>query len=247
MTCCICKKEGHNKRNCKTNIVKVEAKAETDIKEKVEAKVEAKVETDIKDKADEDVEIVKELMKFLALEEVNHEEKVMKFAMLKDAVVYCVLSSLSPQIYGPLLEKFICKKFNYNKNKAKDSNGDCSKDGKNCEVKVSFGGKTRDKFNFVQIRPSHYCETYILIAYNLSHKNANSKGELYIFKVPKEDIKKIVVSFGGYAHGTKKKNGEITIESLNDEKNIKEYDLRPTINSLCWKALIPFRVSESEL
>jgi len=106
---------------------------------------------------------------------------------------------------------------------------------------------TRNKFNFVQIRPSHDCETYILTAYNLSSENVESEGELYIFKVPKEDIKKIVVSFGGYAHGTIKEHGKITIESLNDEKSTKEYALRPTINDACWKALMPFRVPESGL
>jgi hypothetical protein len=38
---------------------------------------------------------------------------------------------------------------------------------KNSEVKVSLGGATHSKFNFVQIRPSHDCDTYILTAYHL--------------------------------------------------------------------------------
>lgn len=193
----------------------------------------------------DNVERVKRLREHLTLSKVNHEDQIMKLVTLKEAHTYCVIHGIAAQKYGPLLEKFICKKFKYVKNKAEDCNGDCSKDGKNFEVKVSLGGATHNKFNFVQIRPSHNCETYILTAYNLSSENVESEGELYIFKVPNEDIKKIVVSFGGYAHGTIKEYGKITIESLNNKKNTKEYALRPTINDSCWKALMSFKVSES--
>lgn len=187
------------------------------------------------------------LKEHLALLKVNHEEQVMKLATLKEAHVYCVIYNVSAQQYGPLLEKFIRTKFNYIKNKAEDCTGDCFKDGKNSEVKVSLGGARHKKFNYVQIRPSHDCDTYILTAYHLSHENIESEGELYIFKVPKKDIKNIVISYGGYAHGTIKEHGKITADSLNDENIIKEYALRPTINDNCWKALMKFRVSETSL
>jgi hypothetical protein len=216
--------------------------AETDVKVKPPVKVEMPTLPPM-DKS----ERVKRLREHLAFSKVKHEDQVMKLATLKKAHTYCVIHGVSAQQYGPLLERFIRTKFNYIKNKAEDCTGDCSKDGKNSEVKVSLGGVTHNKFNFVQIRPSHDCETYILTAYNLSSDNVESEGELYIFKVPKEDIKKFVVSFGGYAHGTIKEHGKITIESINDEKNTKEYALRPTINDACWEALMPFRVSESGL
>lgn len=189
-------------------------------------------------------ERVKRLIEHLNLSKVNHDEQVMQLATLKEAHTYCVIHGVSTQQFGSLLERFIRIKFNYIKNKAEDCNGDCSKDGKNSEVKVSLGGTTHTKFNFVQIRPSHDCETYILTAYNLSSENVELEGELYIFKVSKEEIKKLIVSFGGYAHGTIKEHGKITMESLNDIKSTKEYALRPTINDSCWKALMPFRVSE---
>ena len=192
-------------------------------------------------------ERVKRLREHLTLSKVKCEDQVMKLSTLKEAHAYCVIRGVSAQQYGPLLEKFIRTKFNYIKNKAEDCNGDCSKDGNNSEVKVSLGGATHTKFNFVQIRPSHDCEYYILTAYHLSHENVEEEGELYVFKVPKSDIKNIVVSYGGYAHGTIKEHGEITIDSFNDEKSIKEYALRPTINDDCWKALMVFRVSENEL
>jgi len=192
-------------------------------------------------------ERVKRLREHLTISKVNHEEQILKLATLKEAHTYCVIHGISAQQFGPLLEKFIRTKFNYIKNKAENCTGDCSKDGKNSEVKVSLGGATHAKFNFVQIRPSHDCEIYILTAYNLSYDNVESEGELFIFKVPKDDIKKIIVSFGGYAHGTIKEHGKITIESLNDKESKKEYALRPTINDACWKALMPFKVLESEL
>ncbi len=219
---------------------KIEAK--TDVKATAPVKVEMPTLPPM-----DKTERVKRLKEHLTLSKVNHEDQVMKLATLKDAHTYCVIHGVSAQQYGPLLERFIRTKFNYIKNKAEDCTGDCSKDGKNSEVKVSLGGATHTKFNFVQIRPSHDCETYILTAYNLSSDNVESEGELYIFKVPKEEIKKIVVSFGGYAHGTIKEHGKITIESLNDKKSTKEYALRPTINDACWKALMPFKIPESGL
>jgi hypothetical protein len=187
------------------------------------------------------------LKEHLSISKVKHEEQIMKLTTLKEAHIYCIIHGVSAQQYGPLLERFIRTKFNYIKNKAEDCTGDCSKDGKNSEVKVSLGGTAHTKFNFVQIRPSHDCDNYILTAYHLSSENVESEGELYIFKIPKEDIKKIIVSYGGYAHGTIKEHGTITINSLSDEKSIKEYALRPTINDECWKALLSFKVSESEL
>jgi hypothetical protein len=223
---------------------------------KNEAKNEAKNDIKVTHKVDanmstlptmDKIERVKRMKEIIALSKVKHEEQVMKLHSLKEANTYCVIHGLSAQQYGPLLEKYIRTNFKYIKNKAKDCIGDCSKDGKNSEIKVSLGGTTHSKFNFVQIRPSHDCDTYILTAYHLSTENVEEEGELFVFKVPKADIKQIVMSYGGYAHGTVKEHGSITIESLNDEKNIKEYAIRPTINDECWKALITHRVIESEL
>ena len=192
-------------------------------------------------------ERVKRLKEHLALSKVKHEDQIMKLETLKDAHTYCVIHGVSAQQYGPLLERFIRTKFNFVKNKAEDCTGDCSKDGKNSEVKVSLGGATHSKFNFVQIRPSHDCETYILTAYHLSSENVESEGDLYVFKVPKSEMKSLIISYGGYAHGTIKEHGKITIDSLNDVKSTKEYALRPSINDDCWKALMHFTVPETAL
>jgi hypothetical protein len=94
-------------------------------------------------------ERVKKLKEYLTFSKMNHKNQIMKLATLKDAHVYCVIHNLSAQQYGPLLERFIYIKFNYNKNKAKDCIGDCSKNEENFEVKVTLGGATHTKFNFV--------------------------------------------------------------------------------------------------
>lgn len=192
-------------------------------------------------------EIVRLLKDHLALSKVRHEHEIMRLTTLKEAHIYCVIRGVSAQQYGPLLERFLRTKFSYAKNLAKDCIGDCSKDGKNSEVKVSLGGATHSKFNYVQIRPNHDCETYILTAYHLSPENVEAEGELFVFRVPKEDIKRIVVDHGGYAHGTLKEHGLITMESIADEKSGKEYALRPAIHDACWKSLMPYRITEADL
>ena len=192
-------------------------------------------------------ERVQRLREHLKVSSIKHKDEIMKLSTLKEAHMYCVLYNLSGQQYGPLLENFIRLKFNYIKNKSKDCIGDCSKDGKNSEVKVSLGGVTHTKFNFVQIRPSHDCDTYIFTAYHLSSENVETEGELYIFKIPKIELKTIVLSYGGYAHGTIKEHGVITLDSMNDETSIKEYAIRPSVNDDCWKELMVFRVSETDI
>ena len=235
--CSICKQEGHNKSSCTSLCIDTNKK---NIKVK-------HIEMPTLPLMDKEERILR-LKEHLALSKVKHEDQIMKLKTLKEAHTYCVIHGVSAQQFGPLLERFIRTKFNYEKNKAEDCTGDCSKDGHNSEVKVSLGGVTHAKFNFVQIRPSHDCDTYILTAYHLSSENVDSEGELYIFKVPKEEIKKIVVSCGGYAHGTIKEHGIINMESINDcTSSIKEYALRPCINDACWNSLMQFRISESEL
>lgn len=195
----------------------------------------------------EKAERVRRLKEHLGLTKINHKEEVLRLSSLKEAHSYCVLHGLSAQRYGPLLEEYIMAKFNYSKNKAKDCIGDCAKDGKNYEVKVSLGGAAHSKFNYVQIRPSHECDEYILTAYHLSAENVEEEGELFVFKIPKADMKQILMSYGGYAHRTVKEHGKITMESLDDAKSMKEYALRPTIGDACWKALMSYRVAESVL
>jgi hypothetical protein len=113
----------------------------------------------------------------------------------------------------------------------------------NYEIKVSNGGKEHNKFNYVQIRMNHECE-YILTAYYINNDNIEIEGELFIFKLTKINIKKLILKYGGYAHGTKQKLGEITEEDLENPLNDKEYTIRPKYGDKCWKELLQFRVDE---
>ena len=97
----------------------------------------------------------------------------------------------------------------------------------------------------MQIRVSQDIHYYILTAYYLTHNNVDSGGELYIFNVPKIDMLQLILKYGGYAHGTNKKNGPITLEDLKNEKNMKEYAIRPTFGNKCWIDILQFRVDET--
>jgi len=172
-----------------------------------------------------------------------HTETIMNLPKLKDAHIYCKYNNLSGQFTGPVLEKFIKIKYNMTKNNASSCNGDLKCNEINVEIKASNGGKENNKFNFVQLRMNHNC-VYILTAYYLDYTNLEKLGELYIFKLNKENIKPLIVKYGGYAHGTIGELGEITIEDLNEPTNQKEYALRPKYGDKCWVELLNFRIDE---
>lgn len=59
---------------------------------------------------------------------------------------------------------------------------------------------------------------YILTAYHLSPENVETEGKSCLSsKSQRQHMKRIIVSYGGYAHGTSKEHGNITSESLNDD------------------------------
>jgi len=189
-------------------------------------------------------ERIQALKDHLARSKTNHAIEIMKEPTLKDAHLYCIINGVSSQQYGPLLEKYIRIKHKFVKNTASQCNGDCSKDDKNVEVKVSLGGAKHNKFNWVQVRVSHNIQYYILTAYHLSSENVDTGGELYIFNVSKEDMISLIVAHGGYAHGTNKEHGNITIDDIRDEKNKKEYAIRTLYGDACWLDMIKYRVTE---
>jgi hypothetical protein len=172
-----------------------------------------------------------------------HTETIMALPTLKDAHIYCKNNDLSGQFTGPVLEKYIKIKYKMTKNNASLCNGDLKCNEINVEIKASNGGKENNKFNFVQLRINHNCE-YILTAYYIDYTNLDNLGELYIFKLNKENIKPLIVKYGSYAHGTIRKHGKITIEDLNDTNNPKEYALRPKYGDECWIELLNFRIDE---
>ncbi len=192
-------------------------------------------------------ERIQKLKDHLSCSTINHEQEFLKETTLHHAHLYCVVKNLSAQQYGPLLEKYIRIKNKFVKNTASECTGDCSKDGKNAEVKASLGGAKHNKFNWVQLRVSQDIQYYILTAYHLISENVETGGELYVFSVPKDDMLPLIVNYGGYAHGTLKEHGAITMADLKDEKNKKEYAMRPSYGDKCWSDIMKFRVSEDSL
>ena len=129
-----------------------------------------------------------------------------------------------------------------------ETSGDGCKNGINYEIKVSLHAKN-SKFNFVQIRPDHSIDFYILIGYNMYDETC-SVGKAYILKIPSNDMYNLVVEYGGYAHGTCEKLGNITINNIKgrnceyalrcdpNNKNGKNYEL--------WKKLMNYEVSYND-
>jgi len=86
------------------------------------------------------------------------------------------------------------------KRKEENKSGDGSKNGKNYELKVSLWGKWENNStgdsSFLQIRPSHNIDYYILIGF----EDLNS---VYCIKIPAKELYDLVAEYGGLAHGTK--------------------------------------------
>ena len=112
-------------------------------------------------------------------------------------------------------------------NPADTVSGDGMKNGVNYEIKVSIHD-TKCKTNIRQIRPHHNVDFYIIMAFNVF---GGDRGEAFVFKVPSEKIYDLVLEYGCYTHGTIKRNGVITAESIRDKTTDFEYSLSADPNA----------------
>jgi hypothetical protein len=182
------------------------------------------------------------LRNILNLSRCNHKKEIFKESSnIKEAHIYCKINQLSGQISGPLIEYYIKNKYNMIKNNASLCIGDVKHKNKNIEIKISTGGKENNKFNYVQLRVNHNCD-YILTAYYLSKENLKTMGELFIFRLNKNNMKDIILKFGTYAHGTIQKLGVIKQKDLNNPTNDREYAIRPKYGDKCWIELLKYRI-----
>ena len=150
---------------------------------------------------------------------------------------FWVLELMSPQERGPLMEKrhiVLSDNLLSKVNTSFDKGDFCNQNDLYCEYKFSILGKN-EKCNFVQIR-LHQNVDYVLEVYD------TEKDELLSFYVPHDEMERMVVDFGGLAHGTKKTN----------TNHQKEYALRPSRkgngkSAKAWKALQRFQVTQEML
>ena len=192
---------------------------------------------------DENSEIKIKLKHILGLSKCDHKIEIMKQPDIKQAHIYCKINQLAGQVSGPLIEYYIKNKYDMIKNNSSLCIGDLQHNQTNLELKISTGGKENNKFNYVQLRMNHICE-YILTAYYIDNHNLENMGELFIFRLNKPNMKKMILKYGGYAHGTIQKLGTITEEDLENPTNDKEYAIRPKYGDKCWCDLLEFRTNE---
>jgi hypothetical protein len=120
----------------------------------------------------------------------------------------------------------ICKKNLHIGPPLNKTSGDGHKNGINYEIKISIHAK-KSKINFVQIRPDHNIDFYILIAYNMYENEII--GKAHVFKIPSTNLYNLIIKYGGYAHGTCIKLGKITNDNIKG-RNF-EYALRCNPNA----------------
>lgn len=142
----------------------------------------------------------------------------------QDMLRKCLLCKyyLSSNEWSLLLEKHIKSLYKISKKKNNTSGDGCFNNKYNVEIKVSLGTKN-STMNFVQLRPDHDIDYYILLAYDV---HADKYGKIYWFLCRSEDIYKLLPKYGSYAHGSKEKLGSINSDNIKGRNC--EYALRPS-------------------
>lgn len=148
--------------------------------------------------------------------------KPQNFKSLKAYLWNCLMHNITGQSYGPGTERWLIdNSARLKKDKSKTA-GD-AKDiltGNSYEIKftiASLDGKT----NYVQIRPHYTASHYFLGAFD------PELDMLEFFVISKKDMLSIILKHGGYAHGSKKVQGDITKENIANSSY--EYALRPNM------------------
>ena len=145
-------------------------------------------------------------------------------------------AKLSSQQYGAALESHIKTKFQWSGQTDNKSGDSTTPKGNRIEIKCSIED-AKGGFNYVQIRPSHTVEFYLLANYSIS------TDEVIFLLCPKKEFVDLVVSNGQLAHGTNDASFEY-----------KEYAYRPKMHGRIgtkgrqqWENLQQWKVSEEVL
>lgn len=170
----------------------------------------------------------------------------------QDPLKKCILCKylLTPTQWALVMEDYIKKRFHIGPCKNNTSGDGCSiNNHKNVEIKVSLGGKD-GQASFVQLRPHHTIDYYVLMSFDVSSGN---RGVVTWFLCDAKELYSLLPKYGGYAHGTIEVNGKITEESIQNHKY--EYALRPnplkknhTLSKQLWNIMVEkFGVSEETI
>jgi hypothetical protein len=182
------------------------------------------------------------LLERLRNNHTNAKQVVLKQESARDACIIAK-SYLASQSYGFVLESWIKTHLNLD-DKVDNSSGDASQSAKTFEIKVSIEDG-RGKFNYVQIRPAHSVDAYIILNYSIT------LDEVIWLYIPHDSMNYLINQWGGYAHGTITQQGPITLQSIQD--NSYEYAIRPNMHKpnikdgRAWQELTNYKVSEDEL
>jgi len=177
-----------------------------------------------KEKSDE-TDYVKIVNLMKVQDQLDKQEKLRKINNAKTLTEKCILARQFLPPTSTDFEHIIRTDLGIDK-KIDEVSGDGVKNNKNSEIKASLHAN-KSKVNFVQIRPDHNIDFYILVTYNMYEND--TIGQAHIYNVPSDDMYKLVSDYGSYAHGTILKNGKITIENMKG-RNL-EYCLRYDPNS----------------
>jgi hypothetical protein len=127
----------------------------------------------------------------------NNENIISKINCCNNLTQKCVLvrEYLRPQTI--IFQYIVMNDLGINK-LINETSGDGCKNNINYEIKTTIHAKDC-KHIFVQIRPDHNIDYYILISYNLYDKILKL-GKAFIFKILSSNLYKLVIKYGGYAH-----------------------------------------------
>lgn len=156
---------------------------------------------------------------------------------------------LSSNQWSVMLEEHIRYRFNIAKKKDNVSGDGNTSNNFNVEIKVSLG-TDNGQVHFVQIRPDHNVDYYILLVYNV---HEGTIGRLHWLLCNAKELYSLLPEYGGYAHGTVERLGKISFDNIQGRNC--EYALRPNLlakshtkQRRLWDKMIEmFEVSEEEL
>ena len=171
--------------------------------------------------------LLKEVREFRSDKQKNEKLRICYNNKLPDEYVEKYLELTIPQSYGPQLEKLCISDLGAKKIPSKLDRGDFLLNDKYFEHKFTYANQehsektSRNKYNFVQIRPWQKIAGYVFEIYN-------QKEGFVRFVLSKSNVDNLLDKYGSLAHGTKESNNNVK----------KERAIRGKIGDNCWNEML---------